>query len=48
VHALALGLVEGIKVNGDDHTFKLVLVGIIAKELVLRFGPVDHKLLRDR
>ena len=24
------------------------MVGIIAKELVLRFGPVDHKLLRDR
>ena len=48
MHTFALGLVEGIKVNGDHHTLELVLVCIIAKELVLRFGPVDHKLLRDR
>jgi hypothetical protein len=47
VHTFALGLVEGVEVNGDDNTFELVLVCIIAKELVLRFSPVDHKLLRD-
>lgn len=48
MHTFALGLVEGVKVNSDYHTLELVLVSIIAKELVLRFGPVDHKLLRNR
>jgi hypothetical protein len=47
VHTFALRLVEGVEVNGDDHTLELVLVSIIAKELVLRFGPVYHKLLRN-
>ena len=48
VHALALGLVEGVEVNGDDHTLELVLVCVVAEELVLRLGTVDDKLLRDR
>lgn len=48
VHTLALGLVEGIEVNRDDHTLELVLVCIIAEELVLRLCTVDDKLLRDR
>jgi hypothetical protein len=48
VHTLALGLVEGVEVNGDDHTLELVLVCVIAEELVLRLGTVDDKLLRDR
>ena len=47
MHTFALGLVEGVKVNSDYHTLELVLVSIIAKELVLRFGPVYHKLLRN-
>jgi hypothetical protein len=48
VHALTLGLVEGVEVNGDDHTLELVLVCVIAEEFVLRLGTVDDKLLRDR